>query len=308
MNIAASVRQRLFNLAKSRNDDFQRILTQYALERLLYRLSQSDHANAFVLKGALLFLLWSDEPHRRTRDLDLLGAGDPSPERYAALFRDLCTLAVEEDGLVFNPASVAARPIREENIYGGARVTLTALLENARIPVQVDVGVGDAVTPEPTMVEFPTLLAFAPPRLRAYAPETVIAEKLSALVALDLDNTRLKDFFDLWFLARSFAFDGPQLAHAIAATFARRAQPLPQDTPAGLTSAFSGSPTKQAQWQAFVRQNVSTELQTLTLPEVVAAIAAFLLPLLEALRENEPFTKRWEPGGPWTENSAKQRS
>ena len=209
---------------------------------------------------------------------------------------------------MFNPASVAARHIREENIYGGVRVTLTAVLENARIAVQVDVGFGDAVAPEPAMVEFPTLLAFAPPRLRAYAPETVIAEKLSALVALDLDNTRLKDFFDLWFLARSFAFDGPQLAHAIAATFARRAQPLPQDTPAGLTSAFSGSPTKQAQWQAFVRQNVSTSLQTLILPEVVAAIAAFLLPILEALRENAPFAKRWEAGGPWTENSVRRRS
>ena len=307
MNVAASVRQRLLNLARARQDDFQRILTQYALERLLYRLSQSEYAGGFILKGALLFLLWTEEPHRRTRDLDLLGAGDPSPARYAAIFRTLCTLTVEEDGLVFDPASVTAQHIREENIYGGVRVTLTALLENARIRVQVDVGFGDAVAPEPAMVEFPTLLNFAPPRLRAYAPETVIAEKLSALVALDLANSRLKDFFDLWFLARSFAFDGSRLADAIAATFARRVQPLPRDTPTGLTTAFAGNAAKQTQWQAFVRQNVSTSLQVLTLPEVVAAIALFLLPVLEALRESAPFTKHWEPGGPWTEDKVKKR-
>ena len=300
MNVAASVRQRLLNLARARNDDFQRVLTQYALERLLYRLCRSDHASSFVLKGALLFLLWTDEPHRRTRDLDLLGAGDPSPERYAAIFRDLCALAVEEDGLVFDPASVTARHIREDNIYGGVRVMLTVGLQNARIHVQVDVGFGDAVTPEPVTVEFPTLLAFPPPRLLAYASETVIAEKFSALVALDMDNTRLKDFFDLWFLARSFVFDGPTLAQAIAATFERRTLPLPQDTPTGLTALFSSNPTKQAQWKAFVRQNVSAPFQMLTLPEVISAIATFLMPPLESLRNGATFPKHWEPGGPWT--------
>ena len=303
MNVGASVRQRLLNLAKARQEDFQRILTQYALERLLFRLSQSDHANTFVLKGALLFLVWREEPHRRTRDLDLLGAGDPSPERYVGIFRDLCTLPIEEDGLVFDPTSVLAQHIREENIYGGVRVTLTVRLENARIPVQVDVGFGDAIAPEPTFVEFPTLLSFAPRRLRAYAPETVIAEKLSAMVALDLSNSRLKDFFDLWFLARSFAFDGSELAHAIAATFTRRAQALPPNTPTGLTDAFADNPAKQTQWQAFVRQNVSASFQALPLPEVISAIATFLLPVLEALRMGEVFAKHWEPGGPWKEKS-----
>ena len=145
INLAASVRQRLLTLAKARQDDFQYVLTQYALERLLYRLSRSGFAESFVLKGALLFTLWVDEPHRRTRDLDLLGTGEPSPERLVLLFQELCTLDVDADGLTFDADSVVAKPIREENIHGGVRVTLRAFLEKARIPLQIDVGFGDAM-------------------------------------------------------------------------------------------------------------------------------------------------------------------
>lgn len=300
MNIAASVRQRLYNLAKAQNDDFQRILTQYALERLLYRLGCSPHAGRFILKGALLFLLWTEEPHRRTRDLDLLGAGDPSPERLAALFREICVLEVEDDGLVFDAATVTAKPIREENIYGGVRVTLKATLDKARIPVQVDVGFGDSVTPEPVAIEFPTLLPFPSPQLRAYVRETVIAEKFSAMVTLDLDNSRMKDFFDLWFLAKQFAFDGERLKEAIRATFERRTLSIPQGTPTALTTVFSENAAKQTQWKAFVAHNVSEPFHSLSLREVIAFLADFLLPVLKALQGDSAFPFQWEPAGPWT--------
>lgn len=301
-NLAASVRQRLLTLAKARNDDFQRLLTQYALERLLYRLSRSVYAERFILKGALLFTLWMEEPHRPTRDLDLLGAGEPSIERLAVLFQDLCALEVEADGLSFEGSSVAARQIREETIYGGVRVTLKAFLDKARIPLQIDVGFGDAVTPPPEVITFPTLLEFPAPSLRAYAQETVIAEKLSALVSLDLDNSRMKDFFDLWTLAQRFPFDGARLSEAISATFARRGMSIPADAPTGLSEVFSGSPAKQIQWRAFLQQSVLPPQQALPLDEVVSFLGLFLLPVLRALSAGEIMTGTWPAGGPWRQD------
>ncbi len=270
------MRQRLLNLSTVRQDNFNRLLTQYALERLLYRISRSPHSEHFILKGAMLFLLWMEEPHRHTRDLDLLGTGDPAPERLTALFQEICILEVAEDGMVFDPTTVTAKNIREENMYGGVRVRLTAFLEKARIPLQIDVGYGDAVTPDPEAMTFPTLLDFPPPLLRAYARETVIAEKLSALITLDMDNSRMKDFFDLWILTKQFGFEGEQLGQAVVATFARRSLRLPEGTPTGLSETFWGSPAKQVQWRTFVRQSVSPSLQTLTLEEVIDFIASFL--------------------------------
>lgn len=299
INLAASVRQRLLTLAKARQDDFQYVLTQYALERLLYRLSRSEVPERFVLKGALLFTLWIDEPHRRTRDLDLLGTGDPSAERLVLLFQELCMLDVEADGLTFDAGSVVAKPIREENIYGGIRVTLRAFLDKARIPLQIDVGFGDAVMPAPTVITYPTLLEFPAPSLRAYAQETVIAEKLSALVALDMDNSRMKDFFDLWTLAKRFSFEGKSLGAAISATFERRGMSIPASTPVGLTEVFSGNPTKQTQWRAFLRQSVSLPQQALMLEEVISLLAIFLLPVMNALSADGIMPGTWSPNGPW---------
>ena len=300
MNVAASIRQRLYNLARASNDDFQRLLTQYALERLLYRLSVSAYREQFVLKGAMLFLLWMEQPHRRTRDLDLLGSGSPSPNRLVTLFQELCQWEGEDDGLRFDPETVRAKAIREDNVYGGIRVTLLAFLERARIPVQVDIGFGDAITPEPVEIVFPTLLpTSAAPHLRAYVQETVIAEKLSAMVDLDLDNSRMKDFFDLWFLSRQFSFDGATLQEAIRATFARRGQTLPTIPPTALTSAFSEHPGKQLQWQAFVAQNVTDPYRALMLPDVVSALADFLVPVLYAWQQDEDFQQEWLPGDRW---------
>jgi predicted nucleotidyltransferase component of viral defense system len=298
-NLAASVRQRLLNHAKAGNEDFQRVLTRYALERLLYRISRSPYADRFILKGALLFLLWLDEPLRRTKDLDLLGTGSPAPEDLAAVFRDLCSQEVPDDGLRFDEQTVAAGRIREENIYGGVRVTLVAFLDSARIPIQVDVGFGDVVTPAPVNVTFPVLLDFPAPELRAYVRETVIAEKLCALVVLDLDNSRMKDFYDLWMLGQRFAFDGERLSDAVVATFSRRGVLVPPIAPTGLTERFSTHPSRQIQWRAFAKQSLSPTPHAPDLREVVSFAAGFLLPILDSLRDGKPFRASWQPGGSW---------
>ena len=210
-NLAHSVRDRLLKLAKARGEEFNFVLVRYALERLLYRLSKSPHDGKFILKGAMLFTIWSKHPHRATKDLDLLGAGAPDLDRLAQVFRDVCAASVEDDGVVFEPRSVEARRIKEEAEYEGVRITLDGKLGSAQLAVQVDVGFGDSVVPPPRTIEFPTLLPFPGPVIRAYSRETVVAEKLHAMVDLGMANTRMKDFFDLWFLCREFEFNGAQL-------------------------------------------------------------------------------------------------
>jgi predicted nucleotidyltransferase component of viral defense system len=254
-NVAASVRARLLSRAKEQGMDYNLILTKYALERLLYRLSASPWGDAFVLKGALLFDLWFDQPHRPTRDMDLLGFGSSEMADVAAVFREVCAL-VDEDGMTFDPATVSAAEIRKEANYAGVRVTLLGRLDGARCAVQVDVGYGDAVTPEPQTAHYPVLLEdMSAPVLRVYPAYTVVAEKYHAMVSLGIVNTRLKDYFDLWFLARHFSFDPALLQDAIAATFARRSTPLPQHLPLGLSDAFAQDATKVQQWKAFLRKN-----------------------------------------------------
>ena len=297
-NLPASVRQRLLNYARAQGEPFQTVLTRYTLERLLYRLSQSPQRDRFLLKGALLFLLWSENPHRATRDLDLLGYGPPSVSPLEEVFRSLCELEVVEDGVLFLAETVQAQAIREENLYGGVRVTLTARLEQARIPVQVDVGFGDTIHPEPPEQEFPTLLDFPAPRLRVYPREAVIAEKLHAVVVMGRANTRLKDYLDLYVLGQQFPFDGEHLSQSITATFARRETPIPRGTPAGLREDFSQDAEKQAQWNAFLSRQPEADRWP-TLAHTVSFVAAFLGPVLQALSQGNPWRATWPPGGPW---------
>ena len=215
-NLAASVLARLAQRRAKTGEDFNVLLVRFALERLLYRLCRSKHREQFVLKGALLFALWEPTLHRVTRDLDLLGFGNPSPDRLAELFRELCQMEVETDGIDFNPRSVRCEDIRAQDEYAGIRVKLRASIGKAIVPLQVDVGFGDALPVAPEEVTFPVLLGMAAPKLRAYARETVVAEKLEALVELGMLNTRFKDYFDLHYLARNFSFEGALLAKAIA--------------------------------------------------------------------------------------------
>lgn len=302
-NLPTSVRQRLLNISRREKRDFQEVLTRFGLERLLYRLGKTESADEFVLKGALVFVLWSEDTQRFTRDMDLLGAGEPSPERLAAVFRAACVAEAEPDGLLFDSDSVSASWIREEDVYGGVRVKLRATLERARVTLQVDVGFGDAVVPEPEETDFPPLLNFPAPRLRVYRKETSIAEKFSAIVALGMDNSRMKDYFDIWFLSHNFAFSEATLAQAITATFARRQESLPTQIPVGLTAAFGANPAKRTQWGAFVDQRVVAPQNLPPFADMVAQVAGFLLPVLEAARRSDRErgggAAVWEPGGPW---------
>lgn len=297
--MAASVRGRLLKKSEETGDTFNRLLILYAIERLLFRISQSPERASFVLKGAMLFALWTGRMHRPTRDLDLLGFGDSGAERLASLFRTLCTLPVEDDGLVFRADSVTVEEIREDQEYGGQRVNLKGALGTAEVTLQVDVGFGDAITPAAVEVDYPTLLTMPAPRLRAYPRETVVSEKLEAMTKLGMANSRMKDFYDVWVLSREFEFQGESLRRAVSATFSRRATELPTAPPVALTAAFSTDAGKKTQWGAFLRKS---ELQDKAgeLEAVVAALADFLLPVLAAAAAGNEWGAAWPKGGPWS--------
>ncbi|MDB0508188.1 nucleotidyl transferase AbiEii/AbiGii toxin family protein (plasmid) [Ralstonia solanacearum] len=265
-NLAASIRTRLKQHANASKLDFNLTLTQYGLERLLYRLSISQHAANYLLKGALLFALWYDQPHRPTRDADLLGYGPDDIETAVAAFREISQIEVE-DGVAFEPASVRGSEIRKETGYGGVRIDLQAKLDGARIALQVDIGFGDTVTPAPETVDYPTLLDNLPaPRLRAYPKHTVVAEKFHAVCLLGMANTRMKDYFDLWVLLTEDTLDPGELLGAAQATFTRRGLTIPEEIPAGLSDTFARDATKQQQWAAFLKKN---RLPAMDLAQVV---------------------------------------
>lgn len=278
-DVAQSVRARLLNLAKAEGVDFNQVLVRFALERMLYRLSQSAHADRFVLKGALLFTLWYDMPHRATRDADLLGFGASDLASVVQTFRDVSSIVVG-DGIRFDPASVSAEDIRKGAGYAGARVLISADIAKARCKTQIDIGFGDAVTPAPVEAVYPVLIADLPaPRLRTYPVYTVIAEKLHAVALLGMTNSRLKDYLDVSVLLERETLDAGTLAQAIAATFERRGMAVPVALPVGLTDEFANDPTRQALWQAVLKKN-GPSLQPL--PATVAALRAVLGPALLA--------------------------
>ncbi len=273
-NVGALVRARLLNLARASGQGFDMVLTRFALERLLFRLGRSRHADRFVLKGAMLLTSWFDNPHRGTRDLDLLGFGDPSAESMLATFREICAQDTG-DGVAFDADGIRVDRIREALEYGGLRLRTTASIGGARVSLTVDIGFGDALEPDAEMIDYPVMLDLPAPRLRAYARETVIAEKFQAMVALGHANTRMKDFYDIWILSRSFAFDDDRLTRAIAATFARRGTAIPTEVPDALSPAFAADERKQRQWQAFIEDMAPTPGN---LADVIQDLAAFLMP------------------------------
>lgn len=300
-NVAASVRDRLLKISRNAGQEYQTLLVRYGIERLLYRLSISEHRQRFVLKGAQLFTLWHPVPHRITRDLDLLGFGSCEVADLVAVFRDLCTAVVDDDGLIFDSASVTGEPIRAEELYVGVRVSFLGNIGGARIPMQVDVGFGDSLAAPPVEVEFPSLLGMPAPLLRAYRMETTVAEKFDAVLSLGILNSRMKDYFDLWFLSKNFAFDGAQLAASIQSTCARRGHVLYPSAPVGLTEEFWNDASRQAVWNAFWKKSVRIDPK-LSLQEVVTFTAEFLLPPMLAAADGNPFISSWKPGGPWKED------
>ena len=298
-NIGASIRNRLLDKARAEKLDFNLLLTRYALERMLYRLSISAQHDQFLLKGALLFDLWFDVPHRPTHDADLLGFGSPEIPHLEEVFRNMSRIEVE-DGIVFQPDSVKGAEIRKEANYAGVRITLMGLLDSARCPIQVDVGFGDAVVPGPENVRYPIILTGLPePQLRAYPRYTVVAEKLEALTSLGMLNSRMKDFFDLWVLAKHLDFDGALLSRAIAATFESRRTAFPEEIPIGLSDEFINDDQKNKQWLAFLRKNA---LDPMPLVTVISDLREFLLPVLVAAAKSSRHDTAWQAGLGWRKN------
>lgn len=291
-NLAASVQARLAQRRANTGEDFNVLLVRFALERLLYRLSRSNHRNAFVLKGAMLFAIWAPTLHRVTRDLDLLGFGNPAAERLREVFRDLCRIEVEADGVDFDTSTVSSEDIRAQEEYAGVRVRLRAKIGNAVVPLQVDVGFGDALPVPPEEITFPVLLDMPAPKIRAYARETVVAEKLEALAELGMLNSRYKDYFDLHYLAGKFEFDGELLCKAIGGTFHCRGTPFPAGLPAGLTPDFGTDPAKMQGWSAFWRK-LGPKTGPPSLESVLQLLRTFLGPPLAAAAGGVFFEQSW---------------
>ena len=294
-DLAASVHRRLLNHARATGRPFNEVLQYYALNRFLYRLSQSRHREHFILKGALMLAAWDAPIARPTRDIDLLGRLPNLPDMVAGAMQDLCDVAVEEDGLVFDAASLSVEQTMEGAHYQGVRVRLMGYLGKARIPMQIDVGFGDALVPAAEEVRLPSVLDLAPATILGYSRESVIAEKLQIMVSLGQVNSRLKDYYDLWLLAKRYSFSGPLLARAVRSTFERRHTPIIFPIPA-LDEAFADT-ARETQWRAFLRRIQMVEPQTLR--EAIHVIAPFALPVLESIADAESFEAHWEPEGPW---------
>lgn len=292
-NVGASVRARLLTRARAEKTDYQILLTRYALERLLYRLSISAHRDRFVLKGALLFVTWLHDPFRPTRDLDLLGYGANDVETIAETFRSICSTPVPNDGVAFDINGLTAAAIREDLEYGGVRVQTNSVIDGARIPIQVDIGFGDIVTPGPVEIDYPVLLDFPSPHLRAYPIESVIAEKFQAIVQLGIANSRLKDFYDLWLISQTFELDGATLSAAVQRTFERRQTPMPTDVPSGLTRLYAEE--WDVRWKAFLNREHMNAAPT-DLGQILDSLRRFLVPLM-ALSNAGAY---WPSRGPWS--------
>lgn len=296
-NVEAPIRARLTNHAKETDRPFQEVLQYFGLERFLYRLSQSVHGDSFVLKGALLLRVWNTPEARPTRDIDLLGHGKSSVRHLEQISRQLCEMQVEDDGLVFDASGVSGKRIKEDAEYEGVRVTFVGYLGKARIPIQLDVGFGDAVHPTPKSVSYPTILELPAPRLRVYPHETLVAEKFEAMVKLGLVNSRMKDFYDVWVLSRQLDFDGETLAKAVSLTFSNRGTEIELD-PVALSPTFTDSDRVEKQWSAFARRTLlgSTPI---TLSGLREPLREFLLPVAQSLLEGAGFNRTWNAPGPW---------
>jgi hypothetical protein len=297
-NLPASVHQRLLNLDPARTHDFTPVLRRYAFERWLYRLGKSDHAESFVVKGAMLFVLWTSDLPRTTMDLDLLGIDTLTEAVLRRVFSRIGRMKVEPDGLTFEANKIAFEPIRDEAEYHGLRVKFMARLGDIRIPLQVDIGIGGSVWPEPEYVLYPTLLDMPAPRIRVYRKETTIAEKLDAMLELGMVNSRMKDFYDIAVLGDLFSFSGTELQRAVRVSLKLRKLTSLSELPVAFTDEFAQDKDKNIQWGAFLRR-IGKSSVALPLQQVVIKIRNFLLPVLQTLNARTEFNEVWEPGGPW---------
>ena len=296
-NVAASVRQQLLNRARASDRPFNELLQHFAMERFLYRLATSPHADRFVLKGALMMRVWKVPASRPTMDIDLLGRIDNEIGTIVAVTKDVCGQAVESDGMLFDPTTVDGVRIAEDAEYEGVRVRFRGKLGTARVLMQLDIGFGDVVVPGPEMADYPTILDLPAPRVQGYTRESVIAEKFHAMVKRGLLNSRMRDFFDIWLLSQQFDFEGSILAAAIRETFSRRQAAVPAE-PVALTMAFAEDALKRKQWQALVRKS-QLESAPADLVDVVRSLAVFLRPVVEGIAAGQPLPAEWSARGPW---------
>ena len=296
-NIAASVHQRLLNKSRESAHPFNELFQYYAIERFLYRLSRSSYAEKFILKGALMLMVWEVRAFRSTMDIDMLGKMKTSTDDIIAMVREVCLQDVEPDGVIFDPDSIRGQIITEDAHYEGVRVHFRGLLDTARITIQLDVGFGDVVIPSPELMAYPTILDLPAPQIRGYSKESTIAEKLEAMVRLGIMNSRMKDFSDIQLLSRQFDFDGKTLAAAIGETFSTRHTVIPVD-PIAFTETFMKDERKSTQWKAFLRKNRMIGGPD-TFEEAVRAVSLFLKPIVESLANNKPVPATWKASGPW---------
>jgi len=296
-NTAASVHRRLLNKAKDTTRPFNEIMQHFAIERFIYRLSKSPHADRFLLKGALMFLAWTGPESRPTMDIDFLGKLDNSLEVIAAVVKDACKMEVEPDGMVFHSETVTAAKITEGADYDGVRCRVRGSLAKVRISLQIDIGFGDVIVPGPCKVAYPALLDFPPPELNGYTKESTIAEKFQAMVKLGVLNSRMKDFYDIWFLSRMFDFRGETLAEAIEKTFENRNTPITVN-PTVFDLFFTKDKDKKVQWLGFIKKAKLTDAPE-SFEDVAAAIKVFLEPIAASIVERQTFHAIWTPPGPW---------
>lgn len=297
-NLSQSIRAKLLQRSKQKKVDFNNEVTRYALERFLYRLSQSEYKNKFVLKGATLFKVWNGEPHRPTKDLDLLGFGESDIPEIEKEIKAVCEIQCE-DGIDLHPQSVTGETIKEDQEYEGIRIYINYTLAKNRGKIQLDIGFGDVITPEPLEREIPTEFDLPVPSLRIYPPETVIAEKFQAMVSLGISNSRMKDFYDILFISRNFELNGDLLKQAIEATFNRRQTSISEEIPLVFSTEFTQDSKRQQAWQAFVNRNklpVSEE----SFSDIIEEIKDFLIPVYSAISSNERFEKNWFPSSKWS--------
>jgi len=296
-NAAASIRAKLLNVSRTAKQEFQFVLDRWAAERFLYRLGRSPLRESFVLKGATLFLIWRGALPRRTRDIDLLAYGSSDPRRILESARSICAVHAD-DGILFDIDNITVAEIRENSEYDGLRLRVPASLDKAKTVLQIDIGFGDVVSPGAENRELPAMLGLDAPNLRIYPPETVIAEKFQAMVQLDMPNSRMKDFFDIWLLSREQPFQIDRLAGALKATFARRKTELPWRRPVALTGRFLRDELKVAQWREFLVR-VDLPLSVGELADVGESIAKFLMPVVESIHAEETLDLYWPAKGPW---------
>jgi hypothetical protein len=296
-NIAASVHQLLLNKAKESSRPFNELLQYFAVERFIYRLSNSPHADQFILKGALMFSVWCGPASRPTMDIDLLGKIDNQLGTIIAAMKDACLTDVEPDGMFFNADTVDAVRITEDAEYEGVRVRVRGSLGKARVSIQIDIGFGDVIIPNADSVPYPVILDFPTPDLKGYTMESTIAEKFQAMIKLGVLNSRMKDFYDIWLLSRTFDFKGELLGEAIEKTFEKRNTPVNLEA-ALFDSSFGVDKEKDVQWRGFIRKAKLTGAPE-TFEEIVSAVKRFLEPLAASIAERKAFNRIWTASGPW---------